>query len=327
MLHKTISSLIIFTLFIFALWLFLPKTINSNIDNNTATILVKNGSGKGEDIYLPKQPRRVIFLNASSFDMWVQLGGADTIVGVPIFSSVDKAVYQKLSKETTILPNFSSFSTEKIMVLKPDLVIMNGNDNLRPDLKAFFSREKVPFLTLPNRSVEDTYLELELIGQLTGHPELAQQEITRLKNNLEKNTAKYKNALRKKVLMVFGTSTSFSMVTPYARQHELLKLAGGENILGKKDEFMGAKFVPLSLEYIAQADPDCILFINRGPADKMQLKLQQALAASSAWQTIRAIREGHTHVLPPELFSINPGLQTDQAVEHLSNILYPKEHP
>jgi len=263
----------------------------------------------------------VIFLNSSSFELWVALGGAQSVVGVPKFPSVSEDTYTKLALDVVILPNYNAFSMEKIILLKPDLAIMNGNEK-RLELVNSFRQANIPFMTLPSRSLEDILAEIEVMGKLIGQEERANQEIQRIKTNIASNSDKYKDFPRKKAVLIFGTSESFFMMTPHSRQGELLELAGGINILSKEKSLLKDKITSLSLEYIAQENPDFVFFINRGPVDKMQVKIQQALEENSAWNTIRAVREKRIYVLPPELFSISPGLRADDAVEYLSNILY-----
>ena len=317
--NKTINIIIVVCFFLFALVLFLHKdTFEASTEKN---ILIKNGGGVDIDIYVPERPKRVVFLNTSSFAIWMALGGKNSVVGVPIFPSISKDIYNTLSDKTLILPNFSSFSLEKILVLKPDLVIMNGNEK-RLELTESFKQAKIPFMTLPSRSFSDIIEEIQILGTLTNHEDLAKKEINRINSNIKKNADKIKNLKPKKAMLVFGTSASFLMATPDSRQGEILKLAGGENILSDDDNKFSTKFIPLSLEYAAKKDPDFIFFINRGPKDTMEIKIKEALNENSAWQTLRAVKENRVYVLPEELFSVNPGLNIDDSVIYLSNILY-----
>ncbi len=319
--NKIISFITAFCLLVFICWLFFFNSTTTDKNFSYEKLLVKNGSGLGSDLYVPEKPKRIVFLNSSSFEIWVKLGGAKKIVGVPKFPSVADDVYSQLDKNVVILPNYSSFSIEKILLLKPDLVIMNGNEK-RLELIDSFKQAKIPFMTLPSRSLEDIFFEIDLFGKLLDKQDIAGQEISRMKSNIAKNKDKHKDKPQKKVLMVFGTSESFFMATAHSRQGELLQLAGGENIL-TQDEFSAKdKFVSLSLEYIAKKDPDFILFVNRGPVDKMTVKIREALTENQAWGSIRAVRENKTYILPQELFSINPGLRADMAVEYLSSIFY-----
>jgi iron complex transport system substrate-binding protein len=132
----------------------------------------------------------------------------------------------------------------------------------------------------------------------------------------------YAGRTRRTALLVFGTSTSFSILLPASRQGDLLAWAGGENVVEQKHGVLGGIYMPLSLEYAALKDPDHVFFVNHGRRDVMARKTEEALAVNSAWNTLRAVREGRAHVLAPELFVANPGLRTDCAVRYISDILY-----
>lgn len=152
MANKTISFFLILILLLFSVWLFLPKNEEVLINDNKQMFLVKNGAGLGQDLYVPAKSQRVIFLNSSSFVMWVNLGGAKSVVGVPKFPSIKEEIYKNLSDTTVILPNYSAFSMEKIILLKPDLVVMNGNEK-RLELVNSFKQANIPLMTLPSNSI------------------------------------------------------------------------------------------------------------------------------------------------------------------------------
>ena len=286
-------------------------------------ILVKNGAGEGKDLYIPAKPKKVVILNPSSLEIWLTLQGKDSLLGAPVFPSVDKSKYDSLGKQFVDLGRYASVSAETLLLLKPDLVIANGVPSLQNTLGEELKKAGIPMLTLPGKRLNENYYEIELFGQLIGNEELAKQEIERIKHNIELEQEYIQGKKPKRVLMVFGLSTSFSMILPNTRQDDILRLAGGENIVKDSDGIGNAKFVPISLEYAAQEDPDYVFFMNHGLRENMKIKMQETLEDNSAWNTIRAVREGRVYVLPPELYAINPGINTDYAVSYIRKILHP----
>lgn len=319
---RFVEFFIIVSLVLLAIWLFGYQKSDYAKRNDENLFLVKNGAGLAKDIYVPRNPKRVVILSTSSFDMWVNLGGASSIVGVPNFANADQTLYQKIGKDTKILGAYSYKSPEMVLHLKPDLVIMNGFDGVQGFMEECLQRENIPLLSMPCRSVEDTYKEIELFGFLLNNSQQAEKEIARIKKNIQENKEKYTFKNKKTTLLIFGTSTSFSMLTPYTRQGDMLELACGENIVQSSVQFLGAKYVPLSLEYVALKKPDHVFFLNHGKPEVMERKMKETLADNSAWYTIKAVKEGRVHVLPLEYFITNPGLNTDYAVISLSEILY-----
>lgn len=287
-------------------------------------ILVKNGAGEGRDIYVPASPKRVVILNPSSLMIWLKLNGAESLLGAPVFPSVEKSVYESLGANFVNLGQYASVGAESLLLLKPDLVIANGVEALQNTLGEELKKAGIPLLTLPCKRLVDNYTEIELLGRLTGSENQAQKEIERIKYNIEKERNLVKDEKPKKVLLVFGLLTSFSMILPGTRQDDILLLAGGENIVSDVESLGGSEFAPISLEYVAQKDPDYVFFLNHGLREKMKIKMQETLAENSAWHTIRAVREGRVYILPPEIYAINPGLKSDYAVSYIRQILHPE---
>lgn len=321
--QRTVTLIIIVCMTAFAFWLFAFDEKSIMADNASGYITVKNGAGLGKDASAPKNPKRIIALSSSDFEIIMKIGGSDKVVAAPKFNYVPKWVYEKMPAHIKDLGQPGSISIESIMAHKPDLLLasgMAGSQQLNAD---FFIKENISVITIPTQSLEDILLEIKTLGVLTGEESNAEREIERIKTNISLETKRNVDKKRKKVLMVFGTSTSFSMITPSSRQGDVLKLAGGENIIA--DTSFGSKYVPFSLEFAAQADPDFVLFVNHGNKEKMQLQMEKALTDSSAWNVIRAVREKRAYVLPPELFAVNPGLRLDEAVMYLSKLLYPDE--
>ena len=325
MLDRLSNLLIIGVLFCMMVWVFLFQNTNIAMQKGQDMVLVKDGAGVGSSLYVPADPKRVTMLSSSSINMWVNLGGGEKVTAVGKFSDVEKNIYARLNKDAIYLGAYAYKSIETIVATQPDLVIMSGFENSQNTLGEFLQKENIPLLTMPCRTIEDTYTELRLYGRLIGRQELAEENIARIKKNIQINYEKYKKDNPAKVLLVFGTASSFAMFTPETRQGEMLELAGGVNIVEKNNAPLGSKYVPLSLEYIALKDPDFVFFINHGRADVMEKKTREALAENSAWNTIRAVKEGRVYVLDPALYITNPGLKTDYAIKYLSEILYSGE--
>lgn len=323
-LNYFVSFLICMGLLLLAVFVFLLPEMDKDVNKTEQMLCLPNGAGQGNALFVPTKPQRVVILNSSSFDMWMRLGGKDKIVGVSVFSSVDKELYKDLPESTLVLPNYNALSPEKLIALNPDLIIMNGMEGVRNNLVETMKKSGIPFMNLPGNCVQDTFEEIRIFGKLLGNEDRAEQEIARLQQSLNSIQEKHIGKPRKKVMMILGISTSFFMVTPHARQSEILYLAGGDNIVKEKNQ-LNSRYLAMSLEYAAKENPDYVFFINHGPREKMEVKVREALAASSAWNAINAVREGRVYVLPSELFSINPGLQTDKAVEFLSKIIYEEQ--
>ncbi len=285
------------------------------------TILVKNGAGIGNDLYVPAHPRRVIFLNSSSLDLWLGAGGKDSVCAYIKFPTLPERIYGQLNKDTVILGNSPRINPEFIIQQKPDLVVTNSTSAVQTKLGDVLKQFNIPLLTIYNNSVEDTIFELELYGKLTGKPEAAAKEINRIKDNIQKIVKTYAGKQKPKAALILGTTSSFSMMLPNSRQSKFLELAGGVNIAPENSN-ASINYIPLSLEYLAKENPEYIFFISMGEEEKILASLQKAFSENPAWQTLQAIKDNKVHVLPTELFSSHYGLNIDKAVQHINKIIH-----
>lgn len=79
----------------------------------------------------------------------------------------------------------------------------------------------------------------------------------------------------------------------------------------------------LSMEAIMDADPDYIFAVLLGDdQSKAQEPLEAALLQNPAWQSLRAVRDGHFYVLDHQLYNQKPNARWGEAYEGLVDILY-----
>ena len=320
--NKLVSMIII----LFLLGIGIVFFINDN-DNKLSLkdeqILVKNGAGKGYDLYVPAHPKKVIFLNSSSLDLWLGAGGANRVHAYVKFPTLPERIIEKMDKNTLVIGTSLNINPEIIAKEKPDLVVANSTSKAQAVLGETLKKFNIPLLTIHNESLEDTYFELNLYGRMTGNESAAIKEIERMQNKIKIVADSYKGLTKPKAVIILGTTNSFSMLLPNSRQGNYLLLAGGENIADVSNS-PDIYSLPLSLEYLAHKDPDYIFFVSMGPEEKIISALKKSLQESSAWRVLRAVKEDKVFILPTELFSSHYGLLSDEAVVHLNSILYNK---
>lgn len=311
-----ITVLLILFLFVFVL---VYQSKEELFYSDKQTVLVKNGAGKGVDAVVPAHPKRVVFLNSSSLELWLGTGGKDNVAACVKFEKVPEELYEKLDSSTVLLQiSGNNISIEEILKQNPDLVIGSG---LQLRYKESLEKMGIPTLMLDNRSLEDTYYELSIYGAMNRRTDLATKEIDRIKKNVEATSKSYENKKKPKVALIWGMTSSFALITPNSRQGDFLALAGGENIL--KKEASSARQVPISLEYIAKEDPDYIFFITMGDDKKIQVAIDNILSEESSWKLLRAVKENNVYVLPRDLFTSYYGLYVDDSIKYMNKLLYP----
>ena len=77
------------------------------------------------------------------------------------------------------------------------------------------------------------------------------------------------------------------------------------------------------MEFLAAQNPDAIFVIMMGNPQTMQEKLRTDLEANPAWAGTNAVKNNRVHILPYNLFTVNPGTQAIGAMKTLADYMYP----
>lgn len=281
--------------------------------------------GDGKEIKIPAHPKRVVVISASHLDLYLAAGGESTIVGRVDSPTIPKEQLEKLKNAENVGPA-SGISLEKIIQLKPDLVI--GTEvTFQRQLEVPLSQAGIPLLLIKTQSVEDNLQAIRLFGDLTGHQEFADKKIKSIQDVSAEIEKRKGGKPSPKVLIIFGTPESFVVALPNSFPGDLLRLAGGDNVakdLKPVGSGMAASsYAPFSLEFAIESKPDRIFFITHGDPEIMIQKFKEMLKTNSAWSSIPAIQEERLDIFPFEM-AINPGARTDESLRYLGNILYPE---
>ena len=273
----------------------------------------------GREVTIPVHPQRVVILNASNIDLYVAAGGGADIVGKATSKALAPEVVQATEKAAEV-GIIHSPDVEKILSLQPDLVI-GTNVPFHTDLAATLQQAGIPLYIQALDSREDLKTALAFYGSLTGQVDKAQQAIAKLEQSQAEVKAHINGRIPPKSLIVFGSPDSFNMGTSKCFTGDLVKELGGGNIADQAESDSG--YVPISMEFVARENPEVMLLIMHGNAAELEDRMRQELAANEAWQDIVAVKAGRVYVLPYELFAVNPGMRTGEALRVLAGHLYP----
>lgn len=121
-------------------------------------------------------------------------------------------------------------------------------------------------------------------------------------------------------MIIFGSSDSFNMATSQSFSGDLLKRLGGRNIADAAP-VKDSAYAPLSLEYIGKENPDLILIITMDQGTEIIKKLRNDMQNNVLWHDINAVKKGHVYELPSNLFLVNPGTHTIDAMKIMKQYL------
>ena len=312
-----LSLWVIMGLLMLSLFLMLQEKTPVTAPEAPAAIVITDNAGRR--VQLPGQPRRVIVLNASNLDLFYAAGGK--VIGKP----TTKALREEVSRAFAAVPEVGTTanpSIEQMIAMEPDL-ILGVNAPPHHALLPVLEKAGIPILLQTLENYQQILDTLRLYGSLTGNPQLARSEVAKIETQYQEVMSRIKGKTAPRVLVVWGSTESFHMATQNSFAGDLVKRLGGINIA---DEWAGSgqlRNIPLSMEFVARANPEVILLITHSTDEKIVGKLRADLAKHPAWQGLAAVRNNRVEQLPYTLFAVNPGTRVGEALYILERLLYP----
>ena len=169
-------------------------------------------------------------------------------------------------------------------------------------------------------SFEDVNRSLQLFGELTNHEEISKKEIQKIEQAFTMYKVKIKDKPHPKTLLLLGTPGNLNVSTDRSFSGKLLDSLGANNI-GK---YIGgdAPYVPLSLEFIQEQNPERIIFVVMYPDPSIKESFVKEMQSTPSWQHVQAVKTDQIHYVPGGLFALNPGTRITQTLELMYKALY-----
>lgn len=196
------------------------------------------------ELILNEFPKRIVSTVPSQTELLCDLGLEDRIVGITGYC-VQPA---HLLSEKTVIGGTKDLQIDKILSLKPDLIIANKEENIREQIEKLSA--KIPVWISDVESLDQGLDLISKIGELTNSSEKAQEIVaqigsTALNGNLKK-APKTLFFIWKEPYMLAGNSTFIG---------DVLKNLGLENIAPSNSQ----RYPQISFENLKDFDPDLIL--------------------------------------------------------------------
>ena len=187
-------------------------------------------------------------------------------------------------------------------------------------LREALTSANIPLYINDLDSFEDVNRSLQLFGELTNHPDISKMQIEKINTVFANYQAKIKDKPHPKTLLLLGTPGNLNVSTEHSFSGKLLDTLGADNI-GK---YIGsdASYVPLSLEFIQEQNPERIIFVVMYPDPSIKESFLKEMQSNPAWQHVKAVETGQIHYVPGGLFALNPGTRITNTLELMYNALY-----
>ncbi len=134
-----------------------------------------------------KHKPSIIALSPHIVEMLYDIGAGDQIIGTTAFAD-----YPKQAKNIPIIGNYLRLQIEKVITLQPDFIFAWKSGNPSDDL-ARLKQLGFNIVYSEPKNFEDLAKEMREFGQLTGHKKQAQQQATKLIDELKAIKEQYQN--------------------------------------------------------------------------------------------------------------------------------------
>ncbi len=222
---------------------------------------------------LPAHARRIISLLPSNTEILESVGAGEEIVGVTRFDDL-----LKKSTAVTSIGDFIHPNVEKIVSLKPDLIVAGfwTSSHIVPQLK----KMGYPVLEVrPPRSLDEIYQSIRVLSEAAGRPGAAEPVIRDMKSRLEKVRQRSARLPRRLKTYIEIDRPYWTIGTPDYLS-EALAIAGADNVFSN----LKRQAAQVSAEIILERQPELIIAFKAKRAE---------IRARPGWDTLPAVKSGY----------------------------------
>src|SRR5688500_10284408 len=253
-------------------------------------------------------PERIVCLTEETTETLYLLGEERRIVGISGYT-VRPA---RARREKPRVSAFLSAKNEKILALKPDLVV--GFSDLQADIARDLGKAGLKVLLFNQRSVQEILDMILALASLVGAADKGKQLIGQLEANLHSIRQSGKALPRKP--RVYFEEWDEPMISGIRWVSELIEIAGGEDVFSQNSLSQAATGRIVQSDEVLQRKPEVIIGSWCGKKFR-----PERVAARPGWHALPAVRDNRLYeVKSSEILQPGPAALTD-GVQRIAEIL------
>jgi len=227
-------------------------------------------------------PRRIASLQPSATVILAAVGELDRLIACTKYCA--DVVPEVAAHPRITLADSWTANAEQIISAKPDLVIAAVPYQEKAVIEILKSGAR--FLGLAPKTLADIYQDIAIIAGSVGASTRGEEVIVGMQQGIEMIRARVAGLARPKV---FCEEWGKPLIASQAWVAELVEASGGE--------FLGAPGRQISVEEVAQMDPDILIAAWCGAGDRVPL---EKIVADRNWQETRAARTSRVYCIRDE---------------------------
>lgn len=201
-------------------------------------------------VNLTQPAKRIISLAPHVTELVFAAGAGHLLIGVSEYSD-----YPESAKKITSVGNIFALDLERLLALKPDLVIIWGTGNAKQLTKKLRENKVTVFENEPH-NFEDIATSIERIAKLSGTELVGNANAKQFRERLQKLTGTYQLKDKEKPISVFHQMIQTPLMT-VNKEHfvsKMITLCGGHNVFAELKDISST----ITVEALLAANPELI---------------------------------------------------------------------
>lgn len=259
---------------------------------------------EGNEVVISKEPKRIVSVAPNITELIFALGKGDELLG-----RTDYCDYPEAAKKVTSIGSLTNPNIEKIIELKPDVVI--ASTHFKKDVAKKIEDLGIKVVVLyDSKDLNGAYNSINTLGKIVNAQNKANDLVSSMKKKIADVQQKVKGKKAPKVYYVigFGKSGDFT-ATGDTFIAQMISMAGGDNIA--KDAINWN----YSLEKIIENDPEYII-VSKNYGMKKQFE------TTAGYKDLSAVKNNKVIEIDDNLLN-RQGPRLAEGVEALAKIFYP----
>jgi len=264
----------------------------------------------GRKVTVSSEPQSIISLAPSNTEILFALGLGDRVMAVSEYCNYPLEAQNKMT-----IGGFSTANIEKVVSLKPDLVLATGG--VQEAVVEELGRLGLTVIALNAKSIENVLENIRLVGKAAGQLEVARELTTKLEQRTKAVTDKAKDLPDSQRPRVFYEIQYEPLMTagPGTFIDNLIHLAGGVNIASDA----AAKYPVYNLETLIERNPEVIIIsVGHGSIAASV----EAVKSRKRWQILDAVKNNRVYGINADLVS-RPGPRIVDGIEEMARFMHP----
>lgn len=253
---------------------------------------------------------KIVSLSPAMTEIIFTLGAAQHLVGVTTFCN-----YPEQAKSIYKIGDFSNPSLERIVGLKPDLVIVNLPEQMR--IKRQLEKLNINIFISSPGTLEDIYSEIIEIGSILKKERAADSLVNYMKMHISRGDKPVlpvpkhiegnavEGSSKKRVYIELSPKPLVTVGAP-SFLNELLEMAGAENIFAD----LGKDYPVVPQEEVIKRNPDIIIVLH-----------PVSIKDRMGWQMVAAIKNNRVYTSLNQDHLMRPGPRLVIGFEQLKRIM------